>query len=95
MPENLGLHNYAFTSEDACIRCKHYDNCKSTYLGETEKAIKTVLEWRNYDEIQRAKEELDKIIKQKNNVTDKKSLEEIRRSYENRQNRINNYLEEG
>lgn len=89
LPENLGLHNYAFTSEDACIRCKHYDNCKSTYLGETEKAIKTVLEWRNYDEIQRAKEELDKIIKQKNNVTDKKSLEEIRRSYENRQNRIN------
>lgn len=89
LPENLDLHNYAFIKEDICKKCKHYDNCKSTYLFKAEKSIKKVLEWRNYDEIQRAKEELDQIIKQKNNITDSKSLEEIRRSYEARQEHIN------
>lgn len=89
LPESIGLHNYVFMSEEECKQCAHYDKCKDTYLEDTEKAIKKILEWRDYDEIQRAKEELNKIIKKKNSLTGGESLKEIRREYEARQNDIN------
>ena len=89
LPESIGLHNYGFTSDELCKTCGHGNKCEATYLKDTEKAIKKILEWRNYDEIQRAKEELDKIIKRKNGLLSEESLKQMRLEYEDRQNSIN------
>lgn len=62
MPEGLAIHNYAFVNEDKCKQCAHYKQCKESYLCDTEQALKKMFKWRDYDELQQAKEEINKII---------------------------------
>jgi hypothetical protein len=58
-------------------------------LQEIEKNTKKILQWRNYDEIGRAKEELEKIIDLKDTFSQKSDIADIKRAYEEKQAQIN------
>lgn len=89
LPNELVLHNYAFTTSNKCDACLKKESCQSTYLDEIEKNTKKILQWRDYDEIGRAKEELEKIIDLKNTFSEKIDIADIKRSYEEKQATIN------
>ena len=89
MPEGLAIHNYAFVNEDKCKQCAHYKQCKESYLCDTEQALKKMFKWRDYDELQQAKEEINKIIVLKNEVSSQNDINDIIREFKVRQDRIN------
>ena len=89
LPESIGIHNYAFEQEERCEECTKYDFCKANFLTDTELAIEKILKWREYDELQQAKEELDKIIRIKNSISTDKDIKEIAREFKERQDTIN------
>ena len=89
MPESLKVHTYAFTDEERCIDCVHYEECQENYLPETESAIGTILKWREYDEIQQAKSEIDKIIRLKNDICSEHDVHDVVREFQERQVAIN------
>lgn len=39
MQEKLAVHNYAFTDEEHCEQCVHYEQYKENYLTDIEKAL--------------------------------------------------------
>ena len=81
MPEGLAIHNYAFVNEDKCKQCAHYKQCKESYLCDTEQALKKMFKWRDYDELQQAKEEINKIIVLKNEVSSQNDINDIIREF--------------
>lgn len=89
MPEGLAVHSYAFTGEERCKECIHYDECKETYLHDTENVLLKMFKWREYDELQRAKEEINKIISVKNDITSQKDIDDIIKEFKERQDKIN------
>ena len=89
LPGSIGVHNYAFTKEEACQECKKYEACKDHYLEETEESIKKILQWRNFDEIQQAKTEIEKIIKIKGEISSSKDVEDVIKKFQERQDIIN------
>lgn len=89
MPGNLAVHNYAFVDEEKCEQCIYYDECKSSYLKRTEEAITRMLQWREYDEIHQAKEEIDKIVRVKNEIITQQDIEDIIKEFKERQDKIN------
>ena len=60
-----------------CVTCQNYEKCNETYLVETEDAIRKMITWRNYDEIHQAKEEIDKIIRIKGQVSTEKDIADV------------------
>ncbi len=88
IPNELVLHNYAFTGAD-CDSCKKKALCESTYLQEIENNTQKIMQWRDYDEIGRAKEELEKIIKLKYAISHKLDIADVKREYEEKQKNIN------
>lgn len=89
LPENLGIHNYAFIKEEQCQGCGHYDKCKSTYLSDTEHALERMLKWRDYDELQQAKAEINKIIKIKGQILSTNDIQDVVKMFKERQENIN------
>ena len=89
MPESLAAHQYAFTDEEQCERCVHYTECKTSYLTDTEKSIKRMLEWRDYDELQQAKEEINKIICIKNEILSINDVNDVIKQFREKQNKVN------
>lgn len=89
MPERLSLHNYAFTDEGKCDTCKNQRRCRNAYLSESEKTLKEIFEWREYDELQQAKEEIDKIIKIKNEIASQKDIDDIIKEFKEKQDQVN------
>lgn len=89
MPENLAVHSYAFADEQKCQNCVHYEKCKDTYLYDTEKAFHTLFRWREYDEVQQAKEEINKIILLKNDISSQKDIDDVIKEFRSRQEHIN------
>lgn len=89
MPEGLGVHNYAFSDEEHCKCCVHYEDCKENYLADTEKALEKMFKWREYDELQQAKEEINKIVSLKNDVSSEKDIDDIIKEFKGRQDKIN------
>lgn len=89
MPEKLAVHSYAFTDEERCEQCAHYEQCKESYLIDTEKALKKMFKWREYDELQQAKEEINKIILLKNDISNQKDIDDIVKEFRGRQEKIN------
>lgn len=89
LPNELAMHNYAFTSDEKCGTCVNDDKCKDSYLSDIENRTKKIIQWRNYDEIMRGKEELEKIIESKDNLGNNKSFDEIRKEFSDKQNKIN------
>ena len=89
LPENLGIHHYAFINEDKCQTCKHYDKCKNNYLIDTENAINKMLKWRDFDELQQAKAEIDRIIKIKGQISSDDDVNDVIRMFKERQDVIN------
>lgn len=89
LPESIGAHSYAFTKEDDCKDCARYDKCKDTYLEETEKSFEKILRWRDYDEIHQAKQEIDRILKIKGEISSPKDVEDIVKKFQERQDVIN------
>ena len=89
LPESIGIHSYAFMPEDHCMKCIHYNDCKNSYLQETEKAITQIFKWREYDELYQAKEEIGKIIQVKGQITSPKDIDDIIKAFQERQNTIN------
>ena len=89
IPNELIFHNYAFTLEEKCDSCVHLNECKSTYLQDIEENTLNMLKWRDYDEIGRAKEELEKIIDIKNQSVGSYDIDDIKREYEEKQREIN------
>lgn len=86
--QNL-LPEYAKTSDEHCNSCKKISSCKDSYLKDLELNTKKLLEWRNYDEIARAKEELKKIIDNKYYLGEQVIPEEIKMEFEKEQYKIN------
>lgn len=89
MPEGLAAHTYAFSDENKCKECTHYTSCKDSYLSDTEQALEKMFQWREYDELQRAKEEIDEIISLKNEISSQKDIDDVVRSFRQRQEQIN------
>lgn len=89
LPESIGIHNYAFVKEEICCKCNNYSKCKDTYLNNTEKALKKIFEWRDYDELQQAKEQVNKIIKTKNQIISSSDINDIAKEFNERQISIN------
>lgn len=89
LPENMGIHQYAFWNEEMCVTCQNYEKCNETYLVETEDAIRKMITWRNYDEIHQAKEEIDKIIRIKGQVSTEKDIADVIKEFKEKQDRIN------
>lgn len=89
LPEKLGAHQYAFTNENACQECKYYSKCKDSYLDETEQAFDKMLKWRDYDELQQAKAEIDKIIRIKGQVLTSTDIDDVIKMFRERQEQIN------
>lgn len=89
MPEALAIHNYAFADEERCEICIHYEQCKKNYLFDTEKALEKMFKWREYDELQQAKEEIDKILKLKNDISSQKDVDDIIKEFKEKQDKIN------
>lgn len=89
MPEKLAVHSYAFTNEEQCEQCVHYKQCKDHYLTDTEKALVKMFKWREYDELQQAKEEINKIILLKNDISSQKDIDDVVNEFKGRQDKIN------
>lgn len=89
LPENLGVHQYAFWDEEYCLTCKKYERCNKQYLGDTEDAIRKMLTWRNYDELHQAKEEIDKIIRIKGQISSENDIADVVKEFKEKQDRIN------
>lgn len=88
-PNELVLHNFAFTSDKTCCSCSSHDECNDRYLEEIEKNTVKIIEWRQYDEIYRAKEEIEKIIKIKYQLPAEINPKEIQREFREKQIKIN------
>lgn len=89
MPEGLAIHSYAFVDEERCKKCAHYEQCKENYLSDTQEALGKMFKWREYDELQQAKEEIDKIIELKNDISSQKDVDDIINEFKERQDKIN------
>lgn len=89
MPEKLAVHSYAFTDEEHCEQCVHYEQCKENYLADTEKALEKMFKWREYDELQQAKEEINKIILLKNDISSQKDIDDVVKEFKGKQDKIN------
>ena len=83
------VHNYAYENEERCMECIKFNDCKDNYLKEIEKNTLQILKWRDYDEIQMPRHEIDKIIKQKKLLKENCNVEEIKNEFNKKQNRIN------
>lgn len=89
LPNEIILPEYAITSDEKCNTCKKTLKCKDSYLKDLEINTKKLLKWRSYDEIARAKEELEKIIDNKYYLGEPVIPEEIKMEFEKKQYRIN------
>lgn len=89
LPENIGVHNYAFVNEEHCEECTRYAKCRENYLLDTEKAIAKMLEWRDYDEIHQANAEIERILKIKGEVSSAKDVADVVKKFKERQDIIN------
>lgn len=89
MPEKLAVHSYAFTDEERCEQCVHFKQCKENYLTDTEKTLVKIFKWREYDELQQAKEEINKIISLKNDISSQKDIDDVIKEFKGRQDKIN------
>lgn len=83
------IHSYAYEDEGKCMECINFNECKDNYLKEVEKNTLQILKWRDYDEIQMAKHEIDKIIKQKELLKENCNVEDIKKEFNEKQKRIN------
>ena len=89
MPERASVHSYAFTDEKKCVECDYYDECKDNYLYETKTTLEQIIKWREYDELQQAKEEINKIIKVKNELSSEADIKDIVQQFKEKQDKIN------
>ena len=89
LPNELIVHNYAFETEEKCIICAKLKECESTYLKKIEADTHELMNWRNYDEIGRAKEELEKIINLKYSISRSVDIFEVKKEFEAKQLVIN------
>ena len=89
MPESMQIHSYAFTNPEKCFVCINEKQCKDTYLKETQTAFNKILKWREYDEIEQAKAEIDKILRIKNSITSQGDIKDVVKQFQERQTSIN------
>lgn len=89
MPELMHVHSYAFTEEERCVECAHYEECKDNYLYDTQTMLEKIMKWREYDELQQAKEEINKIIKVKNDLCSENDIKDVVNQFKERQDKIN------
>ncbi|MBU3101700.1 MULTISPECIES: hypothetical protein [Clostridium] len=92
IPNELVFHNYAFVDDCKCNTCTNINSCSDIYLKEIEDNLYKILKWREYDEILRAKEEVQKIIDIKKKFgTDIDPLE-VKREFYEKQKKINKLI---
>ena len=48
-----------------------------------------MFKWREYDELQQAKEEINKIISLKNDISSQKDIDDVIKEFKGRQDKIN------
>lgn len=89
LPDELVFHDYALTQDDLCGKCQNDSKCSSEYLNKIGKNAEKLLSWRNYDEIHRAKEELEKIIQKKDELGEEIISDDVKREFLEKQNIIN------
>lgn len=61
-------HAYLYDSKELCDKCAREQKCKDSYLVDIEKNIKSIIEKRNYDEIQQIISLLSKLSKKRDSV---------------------------
>jgi len=61
-------HAYLYDSREECSKCLHELKCKDTYLLDIEKNIKSIIEKRQYDEIQQVLALLNKLSKKRDSL---------------------------
>ncbi len=91
-PNEFFKHNYAFSDDEQCTNCANENHCKASYMKDIENRMYEIIELRNRDELCIAKDELQNLIDSKEEIRDKKDLEELKRAYRKKQMRINDNI---
>lgn len=69
LPNLFVGHSYLFCDhKEYCEQCVHESQCKDTFLHDIEKQMDTVLSYRQYDEVRRTCEVMDKICERSRNA---------------------------
>ena len=92
IPNEPILHEYAFRSEEQCKECVNIVRCKDSYLNEIEENLKTIIKWREYDEVYRAKEVISDLIWRKNSICSEEDIKEIISEFEAKKKAINSNI---
>jgi len=91
-PNQLDIHNYAFCTDKLCNRCTNLEKCKDVFLFEIEQNMNELISMRQTDELQRAKEEIQKIIDIKEKTGSVIDPKEIKAELTKKQKRINTLM---
>lgn len=89
IPNESPIPKYAFENDEKCSECAYEDKCEGEYLEILEKNLREIFRWRQYDEIYQAREEIDKIVAIKGQITNEKQIKEVIREFEDRKEKIN------
>jgi hypothetical protein len=89
LPDELVLHNYAFSKEEDCDGCRKYVNCNDKYLIDIEKNTKKMMKWREYDSIYQARDVIDKLAKNKGEIITQSDVNEVIGTFEEKIRNIN------
>ena len=92
IPNEPILPGYIIEDEKQCKICMHYDKCSKNYIGEIEQRLSTILKWREYDEIYRAKEVVEDLIWRKGNLNSENDVKEVVKEFEGKKKKINEII---
>lgn len=92
LPNDISFPGYAWGAESKCTECAKEEECAKNMVPDLKKQLKTILEYRSYDELYTLRAEIDSIIS--SHILDDKSItpELVRNELRSRQQRIKTLL---
>lgn len=88
VPNRSIFPEYVYISKDMCFKCENERSCKDTYLSNVESNLKSILSWRDYDEIQQLKSVIDDIVHRRNKLGGLINPSDILHDFRNKQDKI-------
>jgi hypothetical protein len=88
LPVKSLLPLYSLENENKCSKCTNLKKCSATYIQETKDSIRSLLNWRDYDELHILRNTLNKIIEKQQSYGNEISISELKRSLEDKQRSI-------
>lgn len=88
LPNDSLFPEYLITNKELCAKCAHESTCKDTYLATLETNLKTLLSWRNYDEILQLKSVVSDIVDKRSKAGGIIDHNIIRQDFQDTQNKL-------